>query len=60
MEDSGIDSDCKTGFLRLNRPYVAIPDHDEDQDEDNNETSETTNTLKASSVVRLFIYFPLY
>lgn len=56
MEDSGIDSDCKTGFLRLNGPYVPIPDHDEDQDEEINETSETTNTFKASPVVRLFIY----
>ncbi|KAG8176285.1 hypothetical protein JTE90_022457 [Oedothorax gibbosus] len=44
MEDSGIDSDSKPGFLRLNRPYVAIPDHDEEQDEEIN-SSETTNSF---------------
>ncbi|GFT47969.1 uncharacterized protein NPIL_10721 [Nephila pilipes] len=52
MEDSGIESDCKTVLLRTHNPYVPIPSHDEQDDAKviMNIDSETPKPPSSSSI----------
>ncbi|GFW10207.1 uncharacterized protein TNCV_1849241 [Trichonephila clavipes] len=51
MEDSGIESDCKTVLLRIHNPYIPIPRQEEQEDKDTmNDDSETPKPPSSPSI----------
>ncbi|GBM52449.1 hypothetical protein AVEN_214540-1 [Araneus ventricosus] len=46
MEDSGIDSDSKSGLLKTHKSYIPIPDHEEEQNDYEDTVNVNSETLK--------------